>query len=104
VQIQIHTDRNIEGGERFSGYAEGYVEDVLGRFSDHITSVQVHLSDENGDKNNGGNDKRCLMEAHRAGRNPVIASHHAGTIEEALHGAGEKLKRMFNDTAVSHGR
>ena len=67
MQVQINTDHNIEGHEAMATQVSGVVESALSRFSDHITQVAVHLSDENSDKKGGNDDIRCMMEAHLEG-------------------------------------
>jgi len=99
MQVQVNTDHNIEGSERLVKYAKSLIEDNLGRFRDHITRIEVHLKDENGDKK-GGDDKRCLMEARLEGRQPLAVTHHAETLDQAMHGAVDKLKKTI-DTAIS---
>lgn len=97
MQIQINTDHNIEGHQRLADHVRGIVEAALSRFTDRITRVEVHLSDENGDKH-GGDDKRCMVEVRLAGRRPTVAIHHAETIDEAVGGATDKLKRSIENT------
>jgi ribosomal subunit interface protein len=97
MQIQVHTDHNVEGHEALIQWVESEVRHVLGRFSDQITRVEVHLSDENSDKS-GDNDKRCLMEARLSAHQPVAVSHHAGSLNDAFNGAAEKLKRSLEST------
>ena len=70
---------------------------ALSGFSDQITRVEVHFSDEKGGKAGTG-DKRCLLEARPAGRQPVAVSHEASTLEEALDGAAGKLRRLLEST------
>ena len=53
MQIKINTDRNIEGHEALVAQVSGVVESALSRISDHITRVEVHLSDENSNKKGG---------------------------------------------------
>ncbi len=60
MQIQINTDKNVAGREAFSDQVKDVHEHVLKRFSEHVTRVEVHISDENSDKS-GISDKRCLM-------------------------------------------
>jgi hypothetical protein len=48
--IQINTDRNIEGNSRLEGYVKETLHSKLERFSDKITRIEVHLSDQNGNK------------------------------------------------------
>ena len=97
MQIQVNTDHNIEGHEKLIHWIESGVSHTLGRFSDHITRVEVHLSDENSGKA-GSNDKRCLIEARLSAHQPAIAIHHAGSIADAFSGAVEKLKRSLEST------
>ena len=97
MQIQINTDRNIEGHQALTAEVSGVVDSALSRFSDHITRVEVHLSDENGDKP-GENDKRCLMEARLEGRQPIAVTHQAATLAQAVDGAADKLTRLIENT------
>lgn len=97
MQIQVNTDKNIEGSARMSAYFTETLQDALSRFEDHITRVQVHLSDENGEKE-GNDDKRCLLEARLKGLKPVVVSHDAESIDFALSGAIDKLIKSLEST------
>ena len=46
MQIQVNTDHKIEGHEALAAQVRGVVKNALSRMSDHITRVEVHLSDE----------------------------------------------------------
>jgi ribosome-associated translation inhibitor RaiA len=70
---------------------------ALSRFSDRITRVEVHLSDQNSDKS-GQDDKRCMMEARIEGRQPTAVTHQAATLDDAVDGAADKLKRSIEST------
>jgi len=98
MQIQINTDRNIEGREALVTQVSGVVESALSRFSDHITRVEVHLSDESSDKKGGTRDMRCMMEARLEGRQPIAVSHQAATLDLAVDGAAGKLTRLIEST------
>ena len=95
MQIQINTDRNIEGREALAAQVSRVVESTLSRISDHITRVEVHLSDENSDKKGGDNNMRCLMEARLQGHQPVAVTHQAATLDQAVNGAADKLIRLI---------
>lgn len=95
--IEIRTDNQTEGHERFVAYANGVVDDALSRFKARITRVEVHLSDINGHKG-GPDDTKCVMEARLDGRPPVAVTHHAGGLEQAVDGAAGKLKRLVEST------
>lgn len=89
--IQFNTDKTINGDEKNSSYFNSIIEEELKRFSDHITRIEVHLTDENGNKE-GLKDRRCLLEARIENRQPIAVTNHASTNEEAVTGALEKLK------------
>ncbi|MEO7889698.1 MAG: HPF/RaiA family ribosome-associated protein [Vicinamibacterales bacterium] len=97
MQIQVNTDHNIEGREALVARVRGIVESALSRWIDHITRVEVHLSDENGDKT-GQNDKRCMMEARLEGRQPAAVTCEAATLAQAVAGAADKLKTSLEST------
>lgn len=99
MQIQVHTDHNIDGHEALATWVKGVVEQSLGAISGRITRVEVHLSDENSaSKKNGTPDMRCVMEAHVAGRPPVAVTEHADTIHNAVVAASGKLDRLIDHT------
>ncbi len=98
MQIQINTDRNIDGNEALAAYVRGETEHALSLFNDHVTRVEVHLSDENSDKKKGKDGQRCVMEARLEGRQPLVATHQASTLEQAVNGAAEKLSRLIEST------
>jgi ribosome-associated translation inhibitor RaiA len=93
--IQINTGHDIEGREEMAKQTEAVVESALGHLAEHITRVEVHLSDENG-KKAGSHDKRCLMEARLEGHQPIAVTHEAETIDQAIDGAADKLKSSLD--------
>jgi ribosome-associated translation inhibitor RaiA len=97
MQIQVNTDENVEGGEALSASVSAEIHARLDRFSQHITRIEVHLSDEDGNKSDGS-DKRCLIEARLEGREPEVASDRAATLEGAISGASKKLKHVLGTT------
>jgi ribosome-associated translation inhibitor RaiA len=97
MKIQVNTDAHIEGHERLAAHVSATLEHALKRFVDHVTRVEVHLSDENGDKS-GPHDQRCMLEARLEGRQPVAVTEHAATQEQAVNGATQKLVRLLDST------
>jgi hypothetical protein len=91
--IQISTDRAVHGGDELIRHFESELAARLSRFSDHITRLEAHFSEESaaGD----GLDRRCVLEARPAGRRPVAVSHHAGSVGEACRGATHKLESVL---------
>lgn len=97
MKVQVNTDSTIEGRDELAARVTAVVEGALGRFSDQITRVEVHLSDQNSGKS-GHDDKRCMMEARLEGRQPTAVTHLAATIDEAIDGAAGKLNRSIEST------
>ena len=95
MQIQINTGESVEGREALHRHTESVVKDALGRFADHVTRVEIHLSDVNGHKV-GDSDKRVMMEARIAGRQPIAVTDQAGSLHQAIEGATQKLKRSLD--------
>ena len=93
MNIQINTDHNIKSNKTLIAKFSSTIKNALSRISDNITSVQVHLSDEDGNKK-GNNDKRCMIEARLEGRRPIVVTEHAANLNQALDGALDKLLGM----------
>ena len=94
MQIQVNTDSNIEGREKLTAHVRRVVKSALTRFSDRITRVEVHLSDQNGGKS-GQDDKRCMVEARLKGCQPTAVTHDAATLDQAVDGAADRMKRSI---------
>ncbi|QOV92561.1 HPF/RaiA family ribosome-associated protein [Humisphaera borealis] len=97
MQVQVNTDHNVKGSEALELHVQSTVDASLGRFGDKITRVEIHLSDDNGSKSKG-DDKRCLLEARPAGMKPLVVTHVGGTINEAVGGAVDKMKKLLDST------
>jgi len=95
MEVLVNTDSSVQGHEALAGDVEAAVRHALVRFADRITRVEVHLSDENSHKH-GADDKRCLIEARIAGRQPTAVTHHADDLTKAVAGAADKLKRALD--------
>lgn len=95
MYIQINTDHNIEGHQTLNAQVSSIVESALSRFSDHITRVEVHLSDVNSNKKGGEDDMRCMMEARIKGRQPIAITHQAATVDQVVDGAVDKLVSLI---------
>jgi len=97
VQIQIRSDKNINVSENRAGDFEGIVKHALRHCSQHITRVEVHLSDVNGAKH-VDNDKSCTMEARIEHRQPLAVTDNADTVAASISGAADKLARLVKST------
>jgi hypothetical protein len=90
MKIQVNTDANLKGHQALVAQVTATVENALHRLQDHVTRVEVHLSDQNGEKS-GLKDKRCVIEARLEGRTPVTTAHEAATTDQAVQGAAAKV-------------
>lgn len=102
MQIQVNTDSNVHGDDSLAGWVRQEIEEKLARFSEHITRIEVHLSDANAARESEA-DKRCMIEARLAGRPPTAVSHDAGKVPEAVLGATHKLVHAL-DKIVGRSR
>ena len=98
MQVMINTDHNIDGREAVAGRITGLVEDALRHVSDHVTRVEVHLTDENSDQKGGVGAMRCVIEARIEGRQPLSASDEATSLDDAVLGTAHKLARLIDNT------
>ncbi len=96
MKIQVHVDHHTKGGEKFDEDVRVVVIGALFRFTDNITRVEVHVTDENGGKGSG--DKRCVMEAHYVGHQPFAVTQHAASVDLAIAGASHKLEKVIETT------
>lgn len=95
MNIQVNTDRNIEGNAGLESYIQGSLADRLERYKSTLTRIEVHLSDVNAGKTSD-DDKRCLLEARIANRQPIVVSHNADSVHQAFDGATDKLLRSLD--------
>ncbi|MBB5438113.1 ribosome-associated translation inhibitor RaiA [Pedobacter sp. AK017] len=102
MNIQFNTDKTINASEKNTAPFMVQIIDELSRFSTDITRIEVHLSDENGNKD-GLNDIRCLLEARLEGKQPIAVTNQADTPDQALSGAIDKLKASL-ETITGKGR
>ena len=107
MQVQVNTDDHIQGGEALAQWVRDEVSSRLTRFKDHLTRLEVFLTDVDGAKS-GVNDKRCRLEARVASRQPVTVTAEADKMAAAFIAAVDKLARAL-DTDLGrskdrHGR
>lgn len=95
MQVQVNTDDHIEGGESLSEWIATEAKGRLSRFQDHVTRLDVFLSDLDAGKS-GANDKRCRIEARPAGRQPVTVTADADKTADAFTACIDKLIRALD--------
>ncbi|EJZ56609.1 MULTISPECIES: HPF/RaiA family ribosome-associated protein [Pseudomonas] len=94
MQIQVNSDNHIQSSKRLEEWVRTTIESTLDRYEEDLTRVEVHLSDENGDKP-GPHDMRCQLEARPKGHQPISVTHKADSLEQAIDGAAEKLEHAL---------
>jgi ribosome-associated translation inhibitor RaiA len=94
--IQINTDDNVNNSDARADTLEAAIRNTLERFASQVTRVEVHLSDENGDKKSGSADIRCMLEARLAGLQPVAVTDSAATVAQAVDGAARKMRSSLD--------
>ena len=94
MDIQVRTDYHVDGDQGLIGYVEQEVSGGLEAFSQKITSVQVHLSEESGARK-GPHELRCVMEARLGGHAPVVVTRKGGTKDVVVHGATADLRHAL---------
>jgi hypothetical protein len=102
MTIQFNTDKTIDWDQRHDDHFSELIKEDLDRFSDHISRIEVHISDENGAKE-GKNDIRCLLEARLEGKQPIAVSNQSDSIEAAVSGALTKIKASLK-TIIERSR
>ena len=93
--IQVNSDNNLDVHETYQAQLKDLLLEELSRFDEHITRLEVHLSDENGNKESE-DDKKCMIEARLKGRQPMAVTDVANTYDLAVNGAIDKLKTSLD--------
>jgi ribosome-associated translation inhibitor RaiA len=94
MQVQVNTDRHVQGGEELKSRVTEVVASAVDRFSERITRIEVHIADVNSGMRAGPDDMRCTLEARLAGMRPVSVTHNAATVDQAVAGAADKLETL----------
>lgn len=92
--IQLNADKNLTIHAEYESQINEKINNELDRFTDYISRIEVHLSDENGSKS-GQDDKKCVLEARIEGRQALVASSFGQTYDLAIAGALSKLKHSL---------
>ena len=95
MQIKVNTDSTIDRHQGLDEHVHNVVTNAVGRFGEHISRVEVHLSNELEKKHEDGGN-RCLLEARVTGYQPIAVSDHSATLHQAINGAADKLKRAID--------
>lgn len=94
MHIQFNTDSSIEGRDTLFASFRPELEKTLERFQEHLTRLEIHVTDVNGEKK-ADDDVQCTIEARREGKKPNVVTNQAANPRQAVLGAAEKLKRAL---------
>ena len=72
MQVEVSTDRNVEGTVELIGRPKAEVHEDLSRFRERLTRVEVHLATKT--LASGASGKHGTLEARPAGQPPVDRS------------------------------
>ncbi len=95
MDIIINTDHSLDSSDKMISYFKEEITKELKNFSDIITRVELHITDENGPKTNLDNIK-CKIEARLKGRQPLVVSGKADKVEKAISSCTSKMKSVLN--------
>ncbi len=93
MQVQVHADDSIHGGESLVQWATEEINTKLARLKEHVVRVEVFLTGVDALKTTGGPGKRCVLETRANGRPPVAVNAEAEKVKDAFNAALEKLRR-----------
>ncbi|MCU0376793.1 MAG: HPF/RaiA family ribosome-associated protein [Bacteroidales bacterium] len=93
--IQVNTDKNIKGSDRLEAFVSEKISKSMKRYTDQITRLEVHLSDQNAVKS-GKDDIQCRIEARVKGLSPVAVNSKSEKIDLAVNSAVGKLKSSLD--------
>ncbi|BCO28826.1 hypothetical protein MIZ03_3736 [Rhodoferax lithotrophicus] len=96
MQIQVHTDDHIQGGESLAQWIQDEAGTRLARFNENVTRLEVFLTDLDSSKS-GVSDKRCRLEARVVSRQPVTVTADADKLAAAFISAVDKLARALDN-------
>lgn len=90
--VQFNSGHHIAGDTALAEQSETSVREALDGFADHITRIEIHVSDDNSAEKGGANDKSCRIEARLSGRQPIAVEASSDTVARSVDGAAEKLR------------
>lgn len=96
MQVQVHCDATIQGGETLEAWVREEVNTKLARLKEYVVRVEVFLSNVDALKTTGGPGKKCVLETRGNGRQPVAVNAEAEKVKDAFNAALEKLLRAVD--------
>ena len=93
MQVQVHADDSIQGGESLAQWAQEEINTKLARLKEYVVRVEVFLTGVDALKSTGGPGKRCVLKTRATGRPTIAVNAEAEKVKDAFSAAIEKLKR-----------
>lgn len=100
--IQLNTDHNIDDNKAFGAKYITLMNDKLWWYSNHITSVEALITDED-DTKSGQKEICCMLKAQVDGMQTLTVISYANTHFKAVEGAIHRLKSSL-ETKLSRIR
>ena len=108
MQVQVHTDATIQGGDSLEAWAHEEINTKLARLKEYVVRVEVFLTGVAARKATGGPGKKCVLETRANGRPPIAVNAEAEKVNDAFNAALEKLRRAveadLDKLRDKHGR
>ena len=95
MQIQLQTDSNIDSNIGLRHHVEQVIRKSLQPYRHQIMRASVHLSDVNASRADK-NDKRCVVEFHISGVQPMAVQAESDTVHRVLDKAAKKLRHVVS--------
>ena len=95
MMINFNTDNHIESSAETIKHFQSTVQEILERFEEDITRVEIHVKDVNAIKD-GTSDKHCTLEARLKGFDPITTSAESTEVHHSVKQAAEKMKSVLN--------
>ncbi len=102
MKILINSDSSIAMDAKLVKLIMREATELLDRFSDHLTRVEIHLTDIDRGKT-GRIDKRCLVEVRAAGMKPIVTSAQTREVKTAVNQSLRKTVRALNTSLGKQG-
>ncbi len=93
MQVQVHADDSVQGGESLAQWVQEEINTKLSRLKEYVVRVEVFLTGVDALKATGGPGKRCVLETRATGRPPIAVNAEAEKVKDAFNAAIEKLRR-----------
>jgi len=102
MTILINADKILKVHEPFENQLKDRLSAELKRFSEYISEIELHITDENGIKT-GSNDIKSVLEAHLKGMKSVVVTEKADTLDQSVNAAIDKIKDSL-ESAIGKSR